>query len=113
MSCGMSATVSDRRQIAVGDRDPERPLRRPFDVDMDPLMVVGGVGELVHPFLGDLEPVRGTEVAALRGPELVQVFEHRHLWHEASVSLGTTGRAFGRKPVQPACGRRRAEAPGP
>jgi hypothetical protein len=43
-------------QVAVGDRAAHL-LRRALDVDMDPLVVARGVGELVHPLLRHLDPV--------------------------------------------------------
>ena len=35
-----------------------------FDVDVDPLMVAGDVGEVVDPLLADLQPVTDTEFAS-------------------------------------------------
>jgi hypothetical protein len=40
----------------VGDRAADLPGGA-FDVDMDPLVVAGGLGELVDPLLADLDPV--------------------------------------------------------
>jgi hypothetical protein len=40
----------------VRDGAAERAGRGPLPVDVDPLMVAGGVGEGVDPLLGDLEP---------------------------------------------------------
>jgi hypothetical protein len=49
----------------VGDRPAEGALGRgPLDVDVDPLVVAGGVGEEVHPLLGDLHVVAVAEVLA-------------------------------------------------
>ena len=39
---------------------------RPFGVDVDPLVVAGGIGEEVDPGLVDLDPVAGAEVLADR-----------------------------------------------
>ncbi len=50
------------------DRGAERALSRLGRVDVDPLVVAGGVGELVDPLLGDLQPLRGAEI----GPDGVQ-----------------------------------------
>src|SRR4051794_18868817 len=45
----------------------ERALGRgALDVDVDPLVVVGGVGEQVHAVLGDLEPVAGAPLGAVQ-----------------------------------------------
>ena len=41
------------------DRAAERPVLRPLDVDVDPLVVTGGVGERVDPVLGDLSQSLG------------------------------------------------------
>ena len=66
------------RQVAVGDGAAERALRRALLVDVDPLVVVGGVGEQVDAVLVDLEPVAGAEVLAHGGGELVDVGEGAH-----------------------------------
>ena len=50
-------------EVAVGDRAAERALLlRPLGVDVDPLVVAGGVGEEVHLLLGDLHVVGVPEV---------------------------------------------------
>ena len=55
----------------MGDRTAERAALGPLDVDVDPLVVAGRVGERVHLFLGDLD-VRGVaEVLADEGFHLV------------------------------------------
>jgi len=48
----------------VGDRRTERPVLSPYGVDMDPLVIAGGVGEHVDALLVDLHPGAGTEVGA-------------------------------------------------
>ena len=53
----------------------ERSLGRPLGIDMDPLVIVGGVGEQIDAVLGDLQPLRRTELPALRRDELVQTAE--------------------------------------
>jgi hypothetical protein len=66
----------------VGDRAAEgRFLPRPLDVDVDPLVVAGGVGELVHPLLGDVDPVRGAELLTGGGLDLLEGGEHAHRRH--------------------------------
>ena len=56
------------------DRAAEpRFTRRALAVDVDPLMVAGGVGELVDSVLGDLEPVAGRDLAADPAREFVDV----------------------------------------
>src|SRR5690606_40753298 len=49
-------------QVAVRDRAAERAVLRPYGIDVDPLVVVGGVGDGVHPFRGDLQPRAPAEV---------------------------------------------------
>ena len=51
---------------------PNGPGRRALLVDVDPLVVVGGVGEQVDPVLVDLDPVGGAELLADGGLELVE-----------------------------------------
>ena len=53
----------------MGDRAAERPGLGPLDVDVDPLVVAGGVGELVDLVLGDLDVVAVAEVLADLGLE--------------------------------------------
>ena len=48
----------------MGDRPAERAGLGPFDVDVDPLVVAGGLGELVHHGLGDLHVLAVAEVLA-------------------------------------------------
>ena len=56
-----------QRQVAVRDRAAEGALGlRALDVDVDPLVVAGRVGELVDVLLGDLVPVAGAELACRR-----------------------------------------------
>ena len=50
----------------MGDRRTEGAFLRALDVDMDPLVIVGRIGELVDAVLGDLEPLAGTEILADR-----------------------------------------------
>ena len=47
----------------MGDRAADL-ARGALDIDMDPLMVASGVGELVHPVLGDLQPVGDAHLLA-------------------------------------------------
>src|SRR5581483_7474416 len=56
----------------VGDRAAERPRLGPLRVDVDPLVVVGGVGEGVHPLLGDLQPAALAQVLPGQGPDAGQ-----------------------------------------
>jgi hypothetical protein len=57
-----------QREEAVGDRTAEGALGGgALGVDVDPLVIVDGVGEEVHPILGDLEPLGETEVGSGQG----------------------------------------------
>ncbi len=49
---------------------------RPFDVDVDPLMVASGVGELVDAFLRDFQPVAHHDFLARLPGELFETAEH-------------------------------------
>ena len=71
----------------MGDRPAEGALGRgPVHVDMDPLVVAGGVGELVDPLLGDVHPVGPAEVRAGGGAQVVERVE------DASPPSGSLGR---------------------
>jgi hypothetical protein len=70
-TAGTSDMVSSR-----GDRAAERRPLGPLDIDVDPLEVAGGLGELVHPLLGDLDPVAVAEVPAHRALDTVDAPEH-------------------------------------
>src|SRR5690606_10254031 len=60
------------RKVAVGDRSAERPRGGAHGIDVDPLMVVGGVGEEVDLVLRDL-PIPGEpQVRAGQGGQLVE-----------------------------------------
>ena len=66
------------REVAVGDRGPERSRFGAFGVDVDPLVVERGLGELVDLVLGDRDPVGRAEIGA-DGAEQV-------LWEKRSSS---------------------------
>jgi acyl-CoA dehydrogenase len=66
------------REQAVRDRATERSVCRTIGIDVDPLVVVGGIGEQIHPILVDLHPVGGPELAAEGRRKLVQILEHLH-----------------------------------
>src|SRR5690606_24670356 len=59
-----------QREVAVGDGPSEGAVLRPLGIDVDPLVVTGGVGEGVHLLLGDHELVGPAEVLADEGLEL-------------------------------------------
>ena len=48
----------------MGDGPPERAGLGPLDVDVDPLVVAGGIGEQVDLLLGHLAPLAVAEVLA-------------------------------------------------
>ena len=62
----------------MSDRPAERAVCRTLGIDVDPLMVVGGVGEQIDALLCDLQPIGGTELAALGSDELIQPAELLH-----------------------------------
>ena len=65
-------------QVAVRDGPAEGALLGLLDVDVDPLVVTGRVGELVHPLLGDLHPVGGADLLAGSGLDVLERTEHAH-----------------------------------
>ena len=52
-------------------------------------MIAGGVGELVHPFLVDGQPVTGAELVADGGGNLVEGREDAHGWKDRRVTTPT------------------------
>ena len=69
--------VGERQgEVAVGDRPAEGRFRvGPVHVDVDPLVVSGGVGERVDLLLGHLDPRAVAEVPASRGADLLDALE--------------------------------------
>ena len=47
-------------------------------IDVDPLVVAGGIGEVVDPLLGDLEPVAGLEWGTDQQDEFCRGFDGEH-----------------------------------
>ena len=76
----LGAEHRDQRegQVAVGDGPAERPGRRALDVDVDPLVVTGRLGEGVHAVLLDRQPVAGAEVLADGGGDVLEAGEGPH-----------------------------------
>ncbi len=62
----------------MGDRAAERRLCGLFRVHMNELVVVGRVGELVDPLLGDLEPRRWREFLPDQAGEVFGLYGPRH-----------------------------------
>mgnify|MGYP003694646303 CR=1 FL=1 len=63
-----------QREIAVGDRlAPGHLALGPLDVDVDPLMVAGGVGELVDHRLVDRDPLRWAQLASDELQEVLRI----------------------------------------
>ena len=60
------------------DGPAERAVLRLLHVDVDPLVVTGRVRELVHPLLGDLDPVGGADLLPGSGLDLLERTEHAH-----------------------------------
>ena len=59
----------------MGDGAAERAVLGALGVDVDPLVVAGGVRERVHALLGDLEPVRVAQMRADELPEPCDSFD--------------------------------------
>ena len=57
----------------MGDRGAERAVLGAFRVDVDPLVVPGGVGELVDLVLGDFAVLGDPEVGAGEGEQFVEI----------------------------------------
>ena len=51
-------------EVTMNDRAAERTVRSALDIDMDPLVITGNIGEPVHPVLVDPDPVRWAEARA-------------------------------------------------
>src|SRR5438067_11281889 len=49
-----------------------------LDIDMDPLMVAGGIGEFVDLLLGHREPVADPDLLALIGLQIRGAFDFQH-----------------------------------
>src|SRR6201999_1989499 len=68
-----------QRKEAVSHGSSERPGRGALRVDVDPLVVLGVVGEAVDPLLVDLEPAGGADLLAHRGFQLGHAVVALHL----------------------------------
>ena len=64
-------------QVAVGDAGTERPAGGALRVDMDPLMIAGGLGKQVDPLLGQQQPVGAPQIHALGRQQLRGTAESR------------------------------------
>jgi hypothetical protein len=86
----LGAEPRDQRQgeEAVRDGAPERAGCGALEVHVDPLVVAGGVGELVDPLLGDLDPLAGAELLAGRLGQLLERGEHAHPDRSSSATFG-------------------------
>src|SRR4051794_35677195 len=62
----------------MGDGAAERAGRSALDVDVDPLVVTGGVGEPIHAVLVDLQPVAAAELLTGQVGEGVEVVQDAH-----------------------------------
>src|SRR2546429_3977156 len=78
---GQEEAGQRQREVTVGDGAAERTFLGPLDVDVDPLVVAGGLGERVDPLLGDLQPVAVAEVLALGPLHALDAVEHPHVSH--------------------------------
>ena len=76
---GKEVVRQGQREVAVGDRRPERPVLGPFRVNMDPLVIARRVRELVDALLVYPYPVAVTQVFAHRIDYRGRTFENfRH-----------------------------------
>src|SRR5215212_4035340 len=102
------AVDQGQREVAVGDRAPERALLlRTLDVDVDPLVVARDLCEAVDVLLGDLAPAAWPELPAGELTQLVDAV-HRHGRHPGQP----TPRASPPNRPEPAGRRRRRAARG-
>lgn len=72
VDCGLHALEDDglrqkqgdqgQRQVTIGARCPERPSLGPVGVDVNPLTVLGVLGEAVDPIMVDRDPAAGREM---------------------------------------------------
>ena len=63
----------------MGDRAADF-FGRALDVDVDPLMVAGGFGELVDPLLGDFQPIGHADFLADQAGQILELHRvHRLL----------------------------------
>ncbi len=102
----------------MGDRRPERPGLGPLDVDVDPLVVAGGVGELVDLVLGDLDAVAVAEVLADERAQFVGAVDRAcsHVRQHVKPVPPATNAAYGRpadhlRPAPTGQARRRRRPP--
>src|SRR6478735_2078424 len=66
------------REVAVGDGAPERAVLGAVDVDVDPLVVTGGLREDVDALLVDRQPIGGAELLTGGGGHFVESLEDAH-----------------------------------
>ena len=72
----------------MGDRRAEWSGGRTLGVDVDPLVIVGGVGERVDPILADLPPFAVSEMRADQSAQLVHAADDGR--HAAAARARTT-----------------------
>ncbi len=99
-----------QRQVAVGDGSAERALLGRLDVDVDPLLVSGRVGERVDLRLVDRVPVTRTDLFTDDCLELVETLEHAGHAKPLSTTKMRTKRLLSSHPSTPTCHRARASA---
>ena len=77
----------------VRDRGPERRLARgPCGIHVNPLVIPGGLGELVDARLRDLHPAAGGDLLADTAAERANVeFDHDRPVQEPSCYVATAG----------------------
>jgi len=87
----------------VRDRAAKRAAGGALNVDVDPLMVSGRVGERVHLLLGDLVPLAEAQAVALGRDELRQVRKGAHAVDNSAPRRGCKGPAARRCAAGPSC----------
>src|ERR1700760_2272993 len=89
----LAGQIRDERQREepVGHRSAERPGRGALGVDVDPLVILGVVGEAVDPLLVDLEPLAGADLLTDRGFEVGHAVVSLHLISCCAGLVAPTG----------------------
>ena len=68
------------------DRPTERPGLRALDIDMDPLMIAGHLGEAIYAVLVDAQPLGRTEQRSFLSKQIGRMIEdgrhHQARWLE-------------------------------
>jgi hypothetical protein len=77
----------------MGNRLAKRAFGRLFDINVNPLMIVGALGELVDPFLIDQDPIAHPDPLT---HQTLQLFDHSFPIHETSFGFN----ALSKRPIR-------------